>query len=368
MSPYAGPAGTVSRAVRIGARTSPLARAQADHVAALLAGRGVPTEFVGITTVGDVDGRQLTEIGGTGVFVSAVRDALVEGRIDLAVHSYKDLPTAPVTGLELAAVPRREDTRDVLIGRRLSELRDGDRIGTGAPRRAMQLAELAVRLGRHLEVVGIRGNVDTRIELVRRGELEAVVLAVAGLRRLGRMAGLRRLGPTAGLRAGRMAADVEGTSNFDTVVSGLPATVLSESEILPAPGQGALALEIPETLDNDLSTAVRALDDPATRAESLAERGFLARLEAGCTAPVGARAEVKSVRGTTLDLTLTAVIGRTLLSNLSEPAKSGSAPAGGPLRVARRGWTDDPGAFGAALAEEALTRLPRRFRNGVPPQ
>lgn len=331
---------TPRRPVRIGARTSPLAKAQADHVAALLGAAGVASEFVGITTLGDVDRRQLTEIGGTGVFVSAVRDALTQGRIDVAVHSYKDLPTAPAPGLQLAAVPAREDPRDVLIGRRLSELRDGDRIGTGAPRRAMQLAELANRLGRRIEVVAIRGNVDTRILLVRRGEVSAVVLAAAGLHRLGYLSG-----------------HLEETSNSDTVVSGLPATVLDESAMLPAPGQGALALEISETLGNDLSTLLRALDHPRARAESLAERGFLARLEAGCTAPVGARAVAGPARGRALDLTLTAVIGRTLLSNLSEPTKSGSAPAGSPVRLARRGATDDPHRFGVAVAEEALVLL-----------
>jgi hydroxymethylbilane synthase len=309
-------------------------------VADLLAAQGVPSEFVGITTVGDVDPRALTEIGGTGVFTSAVRDALLADRIDVAVHSLKDLPTAAVGGLELAAVPSREDTRDVLVGLRLEDLRDGVRIGTGAPRRAVQLVELGRQLGIVIEPVPIRGNVDTRIGAVGTRECDAVLLAVAGLRRLG-----------------HLPVTLEGIDNEETVVKGLPAIVLSEDHVLPAPGQGALALEIHQTLSTPRANAVRALDDPVARAESLAERGFLARLEAGCTAPVGARAVVKSVRGMSLDLTLTAVIGRTYLSNLSEPTKSGSSPASGLFRVQRRGATEDPVQFGVAAAREALTSL-----------
>ncbi len=327
-------------ALRIGARRSPLARAQADHVAALLAASGVRSEFVGITTVGDVDGRALTEIGGTGVFTSAVREALALGRIDLAVHSFKDLPTAPVEGLVLAAVPAREDTRDVLIGLRLVDLTDGVRIGTGAPRRALQLIELGKRLGIVIEPVPIRGNVDSRIGQVSSRMCDAVLLAAAGLRRLGYLSG-----------------PLEGSSNSDTVVKGLPATVLAEEHVLPAPGQGALAVEVHESLTTPRANAVRQLDDPASRAESLAERGFLATLQAGCLAPVGARAIVKSVRGMSLDLTLTAVIGRTYLSNLSEPTKSGSILTSDLFRVQRRGTTENPAQFGAAAAREALTEL-----------
>ena len=122
-----------SPVIRIGARTSPLARAQADQVAGWLQDRGFDTEFVGITTTGDVDQRSLTQIGGTGVFVGAVREALYDRRIDVAVHSLKDLPTAPAPDLEIAATPAREDTRDVLVGRTLATLRDGDRVGTARP-------------------------------------------------------------------------------------------------------------------------------------------------------------------------------------------------------------------------------------------
>ena len=325
--------------VRLGARRSPLARAQVDLVAALLAAHGVESTFVGITTAGDVDRRALTEIGGTGVFASAVRDALRAGEIDVAVHSLKDLPTAAERDFEIAAVPVREDTRDVLVGRRLEALPDGARVGTGAPRRAAQLDEWARANGRRLDVVPVRGNVDTRIGLVRNGTVDAVVLAAAGLARLGRLG-------------------LEGPDNSDTVVSELPAQILDYSVMLPAPGQGALALEIQRSLSNDVRRWVTMLDDPVARAESLVERSFLATLEAGCTAPVGARAVVKSVRGTTVDLTLDAVIGKTLLSNLSEPTKPSPDLAwSNVVRLAVRGSSEDPQQFGALHAEQVLMEL-----------
>ena len=317
--------------IRLGARTSPLARAQVALVSAALAERGVPSTFVGVTTRGDVDGRPLTEIGGTGVFVGAVRDALRAGSIDVAVHSLKDLPTALADDLEVVAIPEREDSRDVLIGCRLADLRDGVRIGTGSPRRAMQLADWSAHAGIELEVLPVRGNVDTRIARVSSGELDAVVLAAAGLRRLGRLTDMK----------------------VDTVVSSLPAEILDHSVMLPAPGQGALALEISRSLSIERRTAVAALDHPTSRAESLAERGFLAALEAGCTAPVGTRVVVKSVRGTTLDLTLRAVIGRTLVSNLSEPPNTDPV-----LRFEASGSSSDPEDFGAYQAGRALTALP----------
>lgn len=327
--------------LRLGARTSPLARAQVDLVAALLADLGVETSFVGVTTTGDVDPRLLTEIGGTGVFANAVRDALRAGRIDLAVHSLKDLPTADEDDLQVIAVPVREDTRDVLVGARLDTLADGARIGTGAPRRALQLREWAQQGGRRIEVLPVRGNVDTRIGLVRGGAVDAVVLAGAGLRRLGRL-GTDRI----------PAESTTHPGHADLVVDGLPAQVLDEQMMLPAPGQGALALEIHASLPTAERAVLQRLDDPRSRAEALVERGFLAALEAGCTAPVGARAEVKSVRGTSLDLTLTAVIGRTLLSNLSE-----STAGGPPLRLQVSGITSDPADFGARAARSALDQL-----------
>jgi hydroxymethylbilane synthase len=319
--------------LRLGARTSPLARAQVELVGAALSARDVPWTFVGVTTQGDVDRRHLAEIGGTGLFVGAVRDALRTGSVDVAVHSLKDLPTGAEVDLEVTAVPAREDTRDVLIGRRLADLTGGVRIGTGSPRRAMQLHDWAARTGTAVEVVPIRGNVDTRIGLAARDELDAVVLAAAGLRRLGYL--------------------TDGDPGTDLVVRELPAEILDHAVMLPAPGQGALALETSTALDGDARAAVAALDDPVAHAEVRAERGFLAALEAGCTAPVGSRAVVKSVRGTTADLTLTAVIGRTLLSNLAEPL-----PADSVLRFEAHDATSEPWDFGVYHAGRVLSGLP----------
>jgi hydroxymethylbilane synthase len=333
---------TPATVLRLGARTSPLARAQVDLVAALLAERGIGSRFVGVTTRGDVDRRALTEIGGTGVFAGAVRDALRHGEIDVAVHSLKDLPTAPDPDLQVVAVPRREDTRDVLVGRALAQLDDGARVGTGAPRRAVQLQDWAERTGRRIVVVPVRGNVDTRLGLVRHGEVDAVLLAAAGLRRLGYLTPGEDDADPASAGAGATAAAVQD----------LPAEVLPLSLMLPAPGQGALALEVARHLAPELQAHVRALDHPLSHAEALAERSFLGRLEAGCTAPVGARAVVKSVRGTSTDLTLSAVIGRTLLSSVATPLGSGP-----PLRLEVEGFAEDPEDFGTKHASGVLATL-----------
>jgi hydroxymethylbilane synthase len=331
----------VTAALRIGARKSPLARAQADTVISLLAERGVQSSFVGITTTGDVDSRQLIEIGGTGVFASAVRSALRDGTIDLAVHSLKDLPTVQPDDLEIAAIPEREDSRDVLVGCRLDQLSDGARIGTGAPRRALQLHDWARIRGIQIDVTPVRGNVETRLDLVATGKVTGVLLAAAGLRRLGYLA-------------------LDIPDNADVVIKQLPGQVLSLDQMLPAPGQGALALEISRDLAEGLRTVVTTLDDPRSSAECCAERSFLAALQAGCTAPVAARAFVKSVRDASVDLTLVAVIGRTLSSSLSGPAKDL------PLRLKVKGSTSDPAAYGAATGRSALAELRdlQRARHG----
>ncbi len=227
------PGAPLNRPIRLGARKSALARAQASQVATALAADGIGTTFVGITTTGDLDQRQLTEIGGTGVFVSAVRDALRRDEIDVAVHSLKDLPTTPAEDLEIIAIPAREDTRDVLVGRRLDDLSDGTRLGTGAPRRAMQMIDWAAGRDIQLEVVPIRGNVETRIERVREGKVDAVILAAAGLRRLGLLPEIEMV--------------PEGI-----VVKQLPAQILDHQVMIPAPGQGALALEIHRSLSIEL--------------------------------------------------------------------------------------------------------------------
>ena len=327
-------AAQLTRPIRLGARKSALARAQANQVAAALAVGGIDSSFVGITTAGDADQRHLTEIGGRGVFVSAVRDALYTAEIDVAVHSLKDLPTAEPDDLEIIAIPEREDTRDVLVGCRLDDLAEGARVGTGAPRRAMQILNWAASHNSWLEVVPIRGNVETRIERARAGQVDAVILAAAGLRRLG------------------LLAESEAATDDDVVINELPAQILDHQVMLPAPGQGALALEIHRSLSIELRRHLAALDNSVAHAESLVERGFLAALEAGCTAPVGARAAVTAVRGTSLDLTLTAVIGRTLLSNLSEPTKAGPV-----IRLEAYGSTTDPQQFGVAQAGEVLAQL-----------
>ncbi len=246
--------------IRIGTRRSLLARTQSAHVAeSLRQALGRDVELVEVTTEGDVSTAPLASMGGTGVFVSALRDALLRGDVDLAVHSLKDLPTTPHEQIALAAVPVREDPRDVVVARdglTLGELPAGSRIGTGSPRRAAQLHAL----GLGFDVVAIRGNVDTRIRKVHAGEVDAVVLARAGIARLGRM---------------------------DEVTE-----VLDPLQMLPAPGQGALAVEC-RADDLDLAAQVgAAIDDPRTRAAVTAERAVLATLEAGCSAPVGAMAEI----------------------------------------------------------------------------
>jgi hydroxymethylbilane synthase len=241
-------------ALRLGTRRSALALAQAGGVAATLnATTGRDVELVEVTTRGDTDPGAIEQMGGTGVFVSALRDALLSGEVDLAVHSLKDLPTAPADGLSLAAIPTREDPRDVLCcpaGLTLGELPTGARVGTGSPRRTAQL----LALGFGIEVVPIRGNVDTRLKKAIDGEYDAVVLARAGLARLDRL---------------------------DAVTE-----VLDPIQLLPAPGQGALAVEC--VAGSEVDALLEALDDPDTRACVTAERELLAALEAGCTAPVGA--------------------------------------------------------------------------------
>ena len=250
----------MNRPLRVGTRASQLARTQSGHVAdALGSALGREVVLVEVSTEGDVSSAPLATFGGVGVFVSALRDALLRGDVDLAVHSLKDLPTAPHDDIALAAIPPREDPRDVVVARdglTLGELAPGARVGTGSPRRAAQLHAL----GLGFVVAGIRGNVDTRIRKVSEGEFDAVVLARAGIARLGRL---------------------------DEVTE-----VLDPLQMLPAPGQGALAVEC-RAADTDLVAEVRgALDDRHTRAAVTAERTVLADLEAGCSAPVGALAEV----------------------------------------------------------------------------
>ncbi|WOQ16272.1 hydroxymethylbilane synthase [Raineyella sp. W15-4] len=328
------------RHVRVGARRSELARTQAEWVAARLAELGATTEFVGVVTTGDTDRRHLTEIGGTGIFATAVRSGLLDGSVDVAVHSLKDLPVDPAPGLVVAAVPAREDPRDVLVGRHLDDLASGMRIGTGSPRRVVQLARLLRERGLDIEIVPIRGNVGTRIDLARRGEVDAVVLAAAGLRRLGMLTG-----------------DADWTTLAD-----LPAELIPVAELLPAAGQAALACEVAETAAPGLRALMAALDDLPTRLAVTAERRFLGTLEAGCLAPVGVHATVAQGSAGGLDLTLRAVAGQMIGSTSSSDAATpltlveGGAPA--PDDESRQAAVGRAAALGDRLAGEMLLRHP----------
>ena len=292
--------------LRLGTRASALAMTQSGVVADRIQEiAGIEVELVTISTQGDLASGPLSAMGGQGVFVIALREALVRGEVDLAVHSLKDLPTAADPRLVLAAIPPREDPRDVLVARdglTLAELPQGARVGSGSPRREAQLNAL----GLGVEVVPIRGNVDTRIAKVASGEYDGVLLARAGLLRLGR-------------------AD-EATEVIDPL------------QMLPAPGQGALACEC--RVDDDATIRLLSqLDDSDTRAAVTAERSFLATLEAGCSAPVGALAEV--AWGDDGDeLWLRAMVGH---------------PSGSPsIRLSATGLPHEAAAVGERLAAEML--------------
>ncbi|MFB9905202.1 hydroxymethylbilane synthase [Allokutzneria oryzae] len=295
--------------LRIGTRGSALALAQTGLIASALERAGAEIEIVTVSTPGDRSSAPIAEIG-VGVFTSALRDALAANEIDVAVHSYKDLPTAPDPRLVLAAVPSREDPRDALCARddlTLGELPPGSTVGTGSPRRAAQLEAL----GLGLTVLPLRGNVDTRLGKVTSGELDAVVLARAGLARLGRLDAI--------------------TETLDPL------------QMLPAPAQGALAVEC-RIDDVDVEHLIRStLDDEASRAAVTAERALLARLEAGCSAPVGALADVVE------DLDDE---GRTVL-RLSLRGVAGTQH-NGLLRASAIGNTTAAEQLGRAVAEELL--------------
>lgn len=299
--------------IRVGTRGSALAMTQTTTVAERVSElAGSSYELVRVRTEGDVLKGSLSQIGGTGVFVAALRDAVLEGRCDLAVHSLKDLPTLPADGLTVAAVPEREDVRDALCARdglTLATLPDGARVGTGSPRRAAQLR--AARPG--IEVVDIRGNVDTRLGRVAGlvigapGDLDGVVLAAAGLRRLGREEAITEL--------------------------------VDPAVMLPAPGQGALAVECREGgTAPGVREALASYDHAPTRLAVTAERAVLRRLEAGCSAPIGALAHLRGD-----ELALEAVVcsldGRSIL-RLTRSAPAADADAAAQL--------------GHALADELL--------------
>jgi len=243
--------------IRIGTRGSLLATTQAGLIRDALIAKGRRAELVIISTAGDRSSAPIADIG-VGVFTAALRDAIADGRVDVAVHSYKDLPTAVDPRFLIAAIPPREDARDALVARDgmvLGELPAGSVIGTSSPRRTAQLRAL----GLGLEIRPLRGNLDTRLNRVSSGDLDGVVVARAGLARIGRLGAI--------------------TESLEPV------------QMLPAPAQGALAVEC-RAGDTELAALLGELDDPDTRAAVTAERTLLAELEAGCSAPVGAIAEV----------------------------------------------------------------------------
>jgi hydroxymethylbilane synthase len=334
--------------LRIGTRGSTLATTQTGMVADQLAAlTGLDVELVRITTDGDVRSGSLAQLGGTGVFVTALREALLDGRCDVAVHSLKDLPVAPAHGLRLVT-PERENPRDVLCtrtGKRLADLPDGARVGTGSPRRAAQL--LSARPD--LDVVDIRGNIDTRLGRVspETGDLDGVVLAYAGLARIGRL--------------------------------GSVAEAFEPDVLLPAPGQGSLAVEVRELGESPSDAEValhRALDELSDRDTTLsvtAERAFLARLEAGCAAPLGALARIERTQPDTVD-TVDAVVGQLggsaggrpgcaeeLVLDAVAVTTDGATEVRRSARLQASGCgitADDAAALGARLADEIAERMP----------
>lgn len=292
-------------AIRVGTRGSALALAQSQQAAARLAkAAGRPVELVTVRTEGDRSKESLASLGGTGVFASALREALVAGEVDVLVHSLKDLPTAKYPGLEIGAVPERADARDALCARdglTLETLPQGARVGTGSPRRVAQL--LARRPD--LEIVDIRGNIDTRLGRVG-VDLDAVMLSAAGLERLDRLGD---------------ATELIGLGFWP-----------------PAPGQGALAVEVREEslrssdpADRALAKGLRGIEHAPSRLSVVAEREVLARLEAGCSAPIGAQAVIDAEL-----LLVTATVYR---------------PDGSARRTASHGAHLDPGPVHERLQE-----------------
>ncbi len=270
------------RILRIGTRGSLLAKWQAESIRKrVFAAAGVEAEIVIIKTAGDrMQQAPLTQIGGKGIFIKELEEALLEESIDLAVHSVKDIPTDTPSRLMFPAVCRRDDVRDCLVGSTLANLRQGARVGTSSLRRQAQLLHIRP----DLDMRDLRGNVDTRLRKVESGEYEAVLLAKAGLDRLG--------------------------------VSQRVSEILSPDVCMPAVGQGAIAVEC-RLKDTETADILAPLDDAETRTAIIAERALLAALQGGCQVPLGAWARIE--RGE-------------LVSAVCETACHGTAGPGGSAR------------------------------------
>ncbi len=296
MSVVSSPAKTLI----IGSRGSQLALWQANHIASRLGRLGVQTQIEIIRTTGDhLQTASLVQAGGKGLFTKEIEDALLNGTIDLAVHSLKDLPTDNREGLTIAAIPQREDARDAMAGCALNELKPGARVGTSSGRRGAQLLNLRP----DLTVEPIRGNVDTRLRKLKEGQFDAIMLAAAGLRRLG----LER----------------EITQLF------------TPDEICPAPGQGALAIQT--RLDDVALEVCSALNDPRTSECVRCERSVLAALGGGCQLPVGVFAETDGeslhVRAIALSLDGKQAVRKEMIGPGKNPEHVGALIAGEMLRA-----------------------------------
>ncbi|WP_084522759.1 hydroxymethylbilane synthase [Nocardia inohanensis] len=327
--------GTAENPWRIGTRGSLLALTQAGTVRDELIANGQIAELIIVKTAGDQNAVDPVQTIGVGVFTAALRDELAAGSVDIAVHSYKDLPTAQDPRFTIAAIPPREDPRDALVARDglvLGELPAGSVIGTSAPRRSAQLKAL----GLGVEIVPLRGNLDTRLSKVAKGELDAVVVARAGLSRIDRL---------------------------DAVTE-----ALEPVQMLPAPAQGALAVEC-RSADTELVTILSALDDAGTRAAITAERALLAELEAGCTAPIGALAEVVesldddgrvvdelSLRGCAAAIDGSDVIRASAVGSLENAEQLGRALARELLELGARELLSAPEAAGSSGGSPEVER------------
>jgi hydroxymethylbilane synthase len=302
------------RVFLVGTRGSRLALRQTDIVLDLLRAHhsGATFETVTIKTEGDASMAPLSQLGGRGVFVAEIERALLSGEIDIAVHSLKDLPADQSPGLTIAATPQREDVRDALITRHetLSDLNPGAIVGTCSARRSAQL--LAIRPD--LQTLDIRGNVETRIAKVDSADYDAAILAVAGLNRLG----------------------IAERAN----------QVFSLDEVLPAPGQGGLAVQVREG-DAEATNLTSTLDDPATRAAVTAERAFERRLGTGCSAAVAALGTLEP-RGT---LRLRGLVGPAIAAH---PEGSKDAPR--ILRAEMEGSPAEADMLGVRLAEYLIAQ------------